>query len=420
MALTFSTAQSVLKEDYKDLIEQLNQEFFLLAQLEQNTDDVDGLRAYHALHVTRSAGVGSRASTGTLPVAGQQGYTQAYIPMRFHYGRIQVSGPVIKAMLKNNGAFVRAVDSEMKGITTDLKRDINRQSWGTADGVIATCGTTTAANLIVLAATTTPTQMNQLWAEGGMRVDIGTVANPVLRATDRAVTAIDTAALTITVDGAVVTTASTDRVFRTGNGGTSAGTNLVDDGQMELTGLQAIVAATGTLHGVNPSTYPVWKSYVDSNSGTLRSVSENLINKSIQKTELASGKSIGLLLCNDGVHRAIAADMRAMRRNIDNVDLKGGYSGIRWSVAGEFDRKSKEPKALKLERDCPNNKLFGLVPGDLVNYKMHMNFEWMEEDGAILSRVSNKDAYEASLCQYMDMAARARNSHFMISDLSEA
>lgn len=418
--ITFSTADKVLKEDYKDLIEQLNQEFFILTQIERNQDSVEGKRAYHALHVTRSSGVGSRGENGTLPGAGNQGYTAAYIPIRFHYGRIQVSGPAIKAMARDSAAFVRAVDSEMQGVTADLKRELNRQIWGTSDGVIATCGTTTTSNTVQLIATTTATQMLQLWSDGGMVVDIGTVASPTTVATARAVTGYDPTNLTITIGGATVsTTSGTHKVFRTGNGGASSGTNLVGDGQFELTGLQSIVASSGVLHGVDPSTYPVWKSTVDANGGTNRSVSESLINKNIQAGEIASGDPIDLLVCNAGVHRAIANDMRAMRRNIDNVDLKAGYSGIAWSVAGEMDRGSAK-KVIKIERDCPSNQLFLLSTKGLVSYEMSSDFEWMEADGAILSRVVGTDGYEATLFKYFELAARRRNSHSLIKDLTEA
>lgn len=420
MSLTFSTAQTVLKEDYKELIEQLNNDVFILSQVEKNMDSVEGLRAYHALHVSRTSGIGSRSSTGTLPTAGNQGYINAYIPIRFHYGQIKISGPVIKAMQRDSGSFVRAVDSEMRGVTTDLKVDLNRQVWGTSDGVIAVCGTSNTTTTIQLAAATTPTQMRQLYNDGGMVVDIGTVASPTAVASARTVTAVDTANLTITISGANVSTTSSHRVFRTGNGGATAATNLVDDGQIELTGLQTIVDSTGNLHGVNASTYPTWTATEDGNGGTNRSVSESLINKNIQNTELRSGTPVDLLVCNAGVHRAIAADMRAMRRNVDNVSLQGGYSGIAWTVAGEFDR-GTTARALKLERDCPNNALYGLSTKDLVAYQMSENFEWMEEDGAVLARdVNNTDAYTATLFKYFELAAYRRNSHFKIVDLSEA
>ncbi len=420
MSLSFSTATAVLKEDYKDLAEQINQSFFILSQIEKNTDDVVGRRAYHAVHVSRNSGVGARGDGGTLPTAGNQGYTNALVPMRFNYGRIQISGTVIHAMSQDRGSFVRAVRSEMDGLSKDLKRDINRQLWGTSNGVIATCGTTSSSTTVtVLAASATATRMRQLWADGGMVVDIGTVADPDSVAAGRTVTAYDAAAGTITISGAAVsTTSGTHFIFRASAGGASSGSGDVGDGQFELTGLQTIVDSAGVVHGIDPSTYPVWAAGEDSNSGTNRSVSENLINKAIQDRNIESGGNIDLLVGSAGVSRAVANLMQSLRRNIDNVDLKGGYKGIQWSTPLEGMMQST-PTAIVWDRDCPANSLYGLASDSLVEYLL-ADWDWMQEDGNVLSRVSNQHAYEATYYKLHELAVKQRNANFKIVDLTEA
>lgn len=420
--LTYTIASQILKEDYKGpLRDQINQSHFILTQIEKNTDDVVGLRAYLPVHVKRSAGIGSRAELGTLPTADAQGYTRQVVPLRFHYGRIQVSGPIIKAMGKDRGAFTQAVKSETEGIKKDLMRDVNRQIWGTSNGVIATCGTTSTSTTVQLATTTTATQMRQAYGDGGMIVDIGTVASPTAVASARTVTAVDTTNKTITISGAnVSTTNGTHFIFRSGNGGASDGSGNPGgaDGQRELTGLQTIVYDSGTLYGINPSTYPVWKSQRYSNSGTNRNVSENLVNTAIQDTEIAGGADIDLLVTSAGVSRSTAALMTSMRRNIDNVELKAGYSGIRWSIAGEGGA-NKKPTALVWDRDCPENRIFGLSSEMLVEF-VGSDWDWMDDDGAVLSRVSGVDAYEATFYKYNEVGTYQRNAHFVIEDLAAA
>lgn len=423
--LTYTLASQVLKEDYKaPLREQINQSHFILTQIEKNTDDVVGLRAYLPVHVKRSTGIGSRAELGTLPTAGAQGYTRQVVPLRFHYGRIQVSGPIIKAMAKDRGAFVQAVKSETDGIKQDLMRDVNRQIWGQSNGVIATCGTTNTSNTVQLAATTTATELRQAYADGGMIVDIGTVASPTAVASARTVTAVDLANKTITIDGATVsTTNGTHFIFRSGNGGASDGSGNPggQDGQHELTGLRTIVFDSGTLYGINPSTYPVWKAQRYTNpagAGTNRNVAENLVNTAIQDTEIAGGSDIDLLVSSAGVSRAVAALMTSMRRNIDNVELKAGYSGIRWSIAGEGGA-NKKPTALVWDRDCPENRLFGLSTENLVEF-IGSDWDWMDDDGAVLSRVSGVDAYEATFYKYNEVGCYQRNAFFVVEDLAAA
>lgn len=420
-SLTYTTAAAVLKEDYKEpLREQINQSHFILTQIEKNTEDVVGLRAKLALHVKRSTGIGSRAEGDDLPTAGQQGYANTLVPLRFHYGRIQISGPIIKAMSKDRGAFTQAVKSETDGIKKDLMRDVNRQCWGTSNGVIVACGTTSASTTVVLAATATDTQIRQAYADGGMLADIGTVADPDLRtATPVTVTGFSLSAKTLTVSAAV-TTATTDFVFRWDNGGASDGSGSPGgaDGQRELTGLQNIIDDDSVLFTLDPATQPTWAATVDSNSGTLRPVSENLVTRAIQNAEIASGSQIDLLVGSAGVSRAVANLMQSMRRNIDTVELKAGYSGIRWSAPGEGMGKTK-PTALVWDRDAPENHLFGISTDDLVEF-VGSDWDWMDDDGAILNRVPNKDAYEATLYKYNELATSQRNAFFDIRDLTAA
>ena len=420
MSLTFTTADAVLKEDYKDpLREQLNNTCFILSQIEENTDDVVGLRAYLALHTSRSDGVGARGEGGTLPTANNQGYSEAHLPIRYNYGRIQVSGPIIKAMSKDRGSFIRAVRSETEGIRKDLKRDVNRQCWGTSNGVIATCGTTSTDTTIVLL-NATRTQVRQLWNQGGMAVEIGTVADPDVVAGQRTT---DTPVYTsgsesIDISGAnVSTTSGTHFIFRESSGGASDGSGLSGDGQFELTGLQSIVATGDTLFGVAGATVTEWNSYVDSNA-TNRSLTEQMVNKANQRAEISSDEQVDLMVGSDGVSRFAASLLESIRRNIDNVDLKAGYEGIRWSTPMEGMRDAKQ-RALVWDQDCPNNQLFGLCTDRLVQF-VSSDWDWMDEDGAVLSRVANQDAYEATMFKYHELASGQRNAHWLISNLTEA
>ena len=70
------------------------------------------------------------------------------------------------------------------------------------------------------------------------------------------------------------------------------------------------------------------------------------------------------------------------------------------------------------ERDCPNNTAFLLNLGALTQHEMS-DWEWMNEDGAILNRVSGKDEYEATLFKYHQLCTNQRNVHGIISDLTE-
>lgn len=406
MGLTLTNADAALKEDYEPAIrEQLNNAFMILSQIEKTSKDVEGRRVVLSLHVTRNSGVGARAELGTLPTAGNQGYVEERVGMRYNYGRIQVSGPVMRAMKSDTGSFVRAVDSETKGVVTDLKVDVNRQIWGTSDGVIVGA-LSSAGQVITLDATATASQVRQLSI--GMVIDVGTVANPTLRASAVSISAINDsnpAAVTVTVVGALGAVADTDFIFRAGAGGSGSS-------QKELTGLQTIVDDANSLFNVDPASYPVWKSYVDGASGVNRTPTETLFAKVAQQVNIRSGQDPDLWVTSDGVHRAFAANLQSQKRFTNTVDLKGGYAGLEINAGGV------RPSALIWDKDAPNNKAFALSTPHL-QQNQESEWEFMQEDGAVLSRVSGVDAYEATLFKYHEVTTDQRNAHGLIEDLSE-
>lgn len=396
---TLLNADAALKDFYEPgSREQLNNEIPFLNQIERNSDDIEGRQAVLALHVQRNAGVGARGDGGTLPTAGAQGYTNEKVPLKYNYGRIQLSGPTIRAMRSDRGSFVRAVDSEMKGVTADLKREVSRQIWMNGDGKIATCGTTTATTVVQLAAATTVVQMR--FFQVGDFVDIGTVAAPTTIVAASKITAVDTTNLTITISSAVTTSAS-HFVFRAGNNGVSL-TN-------EVTGLQKLVAASGTLHNVDPTTYPVWASYVKTAVGSLN---ENLMAGVVQNVQIASGDYPNLIVGDDGSHRAYANLLTSLKRFPGTVALKGGYAGLDFTAGGPTI-------PVVWDRDCPFGSLFYLNTDHFTEYRM-ADWEFMQEDGHILFRVSGVDAYEATLFMYHELATDGRNQHGLQTGITTA
>jgi len=412
MGATKTTADAALKEDYQPAVrEQINNDIPILTYVEKNTKDTDGRRAVLSLHVTRNSGIGSRAEGGTLPTAGNQGYAEERVTLKHHYGRIQLTGPLMRAADTDKGSFERALDAETKRVVADLKRDVNRQVWGSSDGAIAELAQTTNSVVVNLKSSVSDVQFRQL--EVGMVVDIGTVAAPTgttsaatISATSASGTSGTDGYYKVTLSGAVTTTFST-YIFRSGNGG--SGTS-----QKEVTGLQSIVDSSGALFNVDPATYPVWKSSEFGNSGTNRQISETLMATVVQDINIQSGTWPNLAVCHHGVFRAYANLLLGLKRFNNTVSLKGGYSaGIPFIGGGG------QEIPVVTDRDCPANSMFFLNTDHLVEF-MASDWEFMQEDGAVLSRVSGVDAYEAILFKYMEVATDQRNAHGKLTDISHA
>jgi hypothetical protein len=404
MTLNRTTADAALKEDYQPSArEQLNQEVMFLNQIETNSTDVEGRRAVLSLHTGRNAGVGARPEGGSLPAAGAQGYQEERVLLKYNYGRIKLTGPVMRAMKSDTGSFVRALESEVNGIVTDLKRDVNRQLFNDANGTIAQCASVSGATITLQ--NPTATQLRQL--EVGSRVDVGEVTAPTAHGTGLVVQSVDRANGTVTfTTNPTAGVGTVDFIFRAGAKTTVSGATS------ELTGIQAIVSNTGTLFNVNPSTVDVWRSTVSANGGTNRAATDNLFEQVIDEVYLESGQAPDFIITSPGVRRNYAAQLKAQKRFADTTELKGGFSALTID-AGNVSL------PLAVDRDAPNNKAF-LIHRASVTQHQSSDWEFMEEDGAVLSRVSGEDAYEAVLFKYHELTIDRRNVHARIDDLIES
>jgi hypothetical protein len=136
---TLSAADAILKDLYVGpVVEQLNYKTYLLDQIERDSDHVDALgrRFIVPVHTGRNRGRGARGDGGTLPTAGTQSWADAIINVTYQYAAIEVTDGAVKASQGNAGAFVNILDAETKGATNDLRKDINRQVFGTGDGLL--------------------------------------------------------------------------------------------------------------------------------------------------------------------------------------------------------------------------------------------------------------------------------------------
>ena len=410
----FTAADAVLKEDYQPAIrEQLNNSVMLLAQVDQNTGDIEGREAVFALHTGRNTGVGARTEGGSLPTAGTQSYANIRVPVKFNYGRIEVSGPVIEGMKSDRGSWTRAIDSESKGLVSDLKRDINRQLHTPSNGVIGTV-VSVATNTVTFA-----TEAEVRRQEVGQSFDFYD-GDFLADDTGEIVVSRDVAAKTVTYTGLAGVDAG-DWVVRSGvtMGGAAVTSKATEDALQEIHGLEDIVAdsasTAGTsdglahpwLHGVSGAASAFWQSTVTAvGAAPTDSVFESLLDE----VNLESGEDPNLIITSHAAVRAYAATLKAQKRFSNTVELKGGFSAITVQTGrGEI--------ALWAERDTLDDVAFAVNTGCLTHWVMS-DWAWMDRDGSVLSRVANTDAYEATMYKYHEFGTDARNRHGKLTGLT--
>lgn len=395
MTQTFATFDKALKEDYQPMVrEQLRNSWMLMSQIESNSKDVQGREAVLSLHVSRSSGVGARAAGSALPAAGRQGYTDQRVGIHRNYARIGIDGDIIEGSASDKGAFVRALESELKGAMTDLRNDVSRQQFNDATKTIAQCGTTTASATVVL---NSPSVIQLKQLHKGMKIDIGTTADYDLVVADAEILSIDKSAGTITIDSAV-TTSTSHYVSRAGSDGN------------EITGLRQIVSSTGTLFNVDPTVHDVWASVEETGVGA---INEAKLEKLLEDINFESDTDPNLMVTTRGVRRAFAATLQSQKRFMDNVNIQGGFSAVTIS-AGNVE------VPLVVDNDCPAGTLFALNTAHLCQHQMGSPWQFMDRDGTVLKYVHGYDRYEAVIFNYHELTTDRRNAHGVMTGITEA
>lgn len=401
MGATLATVATLCKEIYEPkLRKQLNDDAVTIKRITRSSDnisnEVGGRYVTFPIKTRRNAGIGARNELEALPNAGQQGYNAARVGLKYLYGRVQLSGQTIELVNTNTQAFVSALESELSGLKTDLAKDQNRQVYGDGSGAIAVAGTLTTNTNTFLA-------KDAMYAQLGMQIDIidGTTLNnpsPTVKASNRQITGINTSTNTITFDGAVVSTAVNDIVVRNGNV------------NREWTGFNKIFKATGSLYNLDPATEPIWAAVVDANGGVNRALSEGLMISLADQVRANGGKTTAIF-SNLGVRRAYFNLLVQQRQYTNTKDFGGGFTGLSFTTdAGEIP--------FMVDVDAPKNTLYFVNEDEFTVYRQ-ADWEFMDRDGSMWSRISGYDAYEAVMYQYSELGCHRRNTQAIMADITE-
>lgn len=391
MATTLTTLDAILKNQYIGPIrDQLNNSSVLYSRLEKNSDSVVGKNFTIPLHYGRNEGVGARGEGTALPTAGNQAYKECIVPMRYQYGRIRLTGPTMKAARSNEGAFIRAVDSEMRGLEKDMKASMNRQAFGDGTGLLATVAASGSATSTVVVDSTAKLRV-------GMPIDI------IVKTTGAATAGVAGTSVASITDTTTFTITDT----LAGTPDATYGVYIAGSRNNEMMGLSGIVSTTATLQGLDVANYPWWKATVLANSGSNRAISDTLLQTAIDTLEANSSGMCTAMYTSFGVRRAYQALLTATKQLVNTQELKGGYKAITYNDL-----------PIIADKDAPANKIFVVDEDELQVFRLG-DFDWMQEDGAILSRVSGYDAYEAVLYVYQELGTTMRNAHVLIGDITE-
>jgi len=367
----------------------------ILQRLEPRSQELVGNEAVVPLHTSRSGGIGSRAENAALPTSGNQVFAKAVFDLKYHYGRISVTGVAMAKTANTAGAFLKALQAELDGIRRDLTLDIGRQAYGDGSGKVATCGVTTASTTVVLASAEAILK-GSLYI--GMAVDVGTAANPVLLANASVITAVNAATPSITI-GTSVTTTAAHFVFRAGNAVDATHVN-------ELTGLSALVSqAANTVGGIDASqaANSYWDNMRNNAAGTL---TLDMLLKAYNQVQIAGGET-SAMICTPGMQRAYFKLLQAQVRYVEPLTIKGGFQVLEFMG-----------KPFVADRLAPFGSIF-FLDEEFVKVFSTGDWHFLDEDGNTLKWVIGYDAWEAVLARYFNLGISRRNVQFLQYGLTD-
>lgn len=442
MPLTTADAAGLLKEYYLDpLNDAVVRKTVFLDRVEKTDEYVDGEYAYIPVELTRNPAVGSRKEgTGTgpkLPSAGTGSYTAMTYKMAYHYGRASITGPSMRASKSKAGAFAKLLDREMKNLSKTLPEDLNRQLWSYGHGRAATLtdNMTTGQTTFYASATSV------FSAKIGDRVHFNKIddGSDILPSNgDSTITAIafDSVSgkhlVTISNSPDDTVTASTYAAYFGGSESSMALADtsyakemhgipaLVDDGAI---GAREAVAADKdeTLHGsvanvggiARASNVQIQAQVLTnpSGAGTNRPLTVALMEEAYLKYMVNGGGDINSLeiYSNPGLWATFGLLHIGDRIYNDyKENFEGGWIGIKFNGRPFFT-----------DRDCPRHVIWFLDMSQCV-FLSQTGYEFMDEDGNELSRVTDYDAYEFSLYRDCQLAFRLYNGNTALRDLSQS
>lgn len=405
MAATRTTQNDILRTVYQDQMRlQFNLKSILMQRIgRDNATYAEGEKISLPLHFGRTGGYGW-SPTGKLPPAGEQEPKRAEWNYERLYGRIQIDRAHMRGAAKSYAAEVRPFDWETQSIVKQLRNSLNFMLFGDGSGILTDFAATDATS----SGGTTTLYVNSLKGlHKNQMVDLLAVADgsptngfrygkiaSITRATKK---------VTVTVADWTVTTFNANKgdygLYQSLDDETSSYGNVV-------AGLQAVIDDDNTYGGINRATAgnePWHGQKID--AGTAQVPCLSLVEEGIDLVDMNSDGATDLIITTHELWTHL------MNSLIDQKRFAGERSLNGWARALDFN-------GIPIVRDkhCPDGMMFLL---DTSTLRIYQDSEgaWMDEDGAILHRVQDYEAYEATWSRYLQLICDKPNANCLIYDL---
>jgi hypothetical protein len=385
--ITISNAENALKTVYLGTItDLLNSKVNpLLAKFEQTSVDVSGKEIRKAVRASIDGGVGAGDETGDLPRASDTKYLQFVISLKNLYGQIEISDKSIRAGGDVKGAFTNLLNQSLDGLLESSRFNLSRMLYGDGTGFLMniqqSSNPTGVFNIVGNVGVARITE--------GMLVDLYTLSGDIPTYSSVRITNIDrfVATTRVMLDIAEDLTG----VFRMYVQGSK---------DKEITGLEAVFDISRPLYGLDRVENRILMPYKDESK---QKVSDLLFSSVIDNVEAYTSGVINYITCAPNVKLAYQQYLSTFKRNIDIMELAGGYKTISFNGI-----------PLVSERFVNNDMAYFL---DTTAFKMHQLCDWQfieSENGRVLRQTQGKPTFSATLVKYCDLVCDKPNGQAML------
>lgn len=366
--ITLQSADNALKQVYLEVVSnQLNTNSNpLLAKIEQTSRDVWGKEIVKAAPFGVNGGIGAGDEDGSLPTSAGNKYVKFVTELKNLYGKIEISDKAIRASENSVGAFVNLLNAEMEGLVKASQFNFGRMLFGDGSGKLATVS---AVENGVISVDTVKNMIE------GLVIDVYSGSGEKTLSGAR-ITAVDRVNKTFKIDKTITDEIDEDYFVTVQN-----------SYNKELTGLGAIFG-DGDLYGVSRNT----NAWMNPYTATASTLTDSAIQTAIDFLDENVGSTVDYITCSSNVRRIYQAYLATNRRNIDYMELQGGFKAISYNgIPVVSDRFVADGTMYLL-----NTKEFAL--------HQLCDWQWLTaDDGRVLKQNPGYATYSATLVKYADL-----------------
>lgn len=387
--ITLTTAEKALKTVYLGAVaNHLNLKANpFLAKMNQSTCNIVGNEIVKVAPYGVNGGFGALLEDSALPEAVSTSFEKFRETLKNLYGKIEISDKAVRASQSSSGAFVNLLNSEMESLIKTCSFHLARMLFGD--------GTGNLGNVVEHY----PSIDDYVKYDDvrnfveGMVVNFENPQNASANIPANVVKSVDR---------------ENNRVHYK-NSFSSALTSafltfLPNSKNNELTGLGKIFKKDNTLYGVDRSQNKWLNPKVVSNAGQITDI---LIQKMIDELEDYYDSDIDYITCSSDVKRFYQEYLQSFRRNIDYMELNGGYKAMSYGGI-----------PIVSDRFAPKGSMYILNSKDFNLYQL-CDWTWLEgDDGRILKQNPGYATYSATLVKYAEMMCDRPAAQGLITGIS--